>query len=376
MLKPSIKKCLVLITIILMLVFLSSCAKQQPPLNAINRVKLDALMQETMNEFKAPGMILAVYAPEHEIYLKALGLANIKTKRELSTNDLFRIGSNTKTFTATVFLQLVDEKKISLKDTLDDYFPKLPNAGKITMKMLLNHTSGIYNYSDDEDFTKVLFADYRHKFTPEKLIEFAAKHEPYFPPGKDFHYSNTNTVLLGLIVEELTGNTLEKEIEERIIKKLDLKNTFFVPRSDMIKGLCHGYMLEKGKYVDWTNLDMSWGWAAGEIISNVPDLHKYVVALTDGTFLSPRLQKERMGTWVKLGAEKMFPSARYGYNVFLFGGFIGHNGGLPGYISYMVRDPKKNTTTIMMLNIQPEDSAASLEILKKVIKILYPKVKV
>lgn len=362
-----------LITLIILLASaLSDCTKKPSSLNIKNRARLDKLMEDSMRKFKAPGMLLAVYIQDQDPYVEARGLADIKTGRNLKVTDRFRIGSNTKTFTATVFLQLVDEGKIELNTTLDTFFPQFSGADKISMKMLLNHTSGIYNYSEDKKFIELLFSNPEKVFTPRNLIHFALRNKNYFKPGKDFHYSNTNTVLLGMIIEKLTNNTLAEAIHERIIKRLGLQNTFFVARSNAINDLCHGYMLENEKYVDWTRLDMSWGWAAGEIISNVSDLHQYITALTDGTFLSPKLQKERMTTWVKPGKNTMFPSARYGYNVFLFGGFIGHNGGLPGYISYMVRDPETRTSLIMMLNTQPRDSIASLEILKKVIMILYP----
>jgi D-alanyl-D-alanine carboxypeptidase len=133
-------------------------------------------------------------------------------------------------------------------------------------------------------------------------------------------------------------------------------------------------MFENGNYQDFTYANVSWGWAAGAIISDIYDLKKIITAITDGSLLSKKLQKERMNSWTPYSAniiKDKFHSLRYGYNVFKMGGFVGHNGGLPGYVSYMMRDPKTGITTIMMLNAQPTGEA-TLEILNKVIQIILP----
>jgi D-alanyl-D-alanine carboxypeptidase len=329
-------------------------------------------MEESMITYKSPGMILAVWSPGEGGYVKAMGLADIKTGRKLKSSDPFRIGSNTKIFTSTVILQLVDENKLKLEDKLSKFFPKIPNSENITIRMLLNHTSGLFDYSEDEEFGKLLEGDPLHAFTPRQLIDNAIQHKPYFSPGKEFHYSNTNTVLLGMIVGKITGSTLEREIKKRIIDKLHLKNTIFPAGAEITENFCRGYMLKDGKYEDWTKMNVSWGWAAGAMISNIYDMRTFITAVTDGSLLSRKLQKERMSSWVPISKKTNFPSAKYGYNIFTYGGFVGHNGGLPGYISYMVRDPENGETFVMMLNIQPEEGDASLQILKRVINIICP----
>ncbi|MFH1710465.1 MAG: serine hydrolase domain-containing protein [bacterium] len=367
------KKSFVFISLTALLLFASSCARINEPTNGQIQLELDNVMKSSIEQYKAPGMILAVWVPGKGKYVKAMGLSDIKTGRKMQVSDRFRIGSNTKSVVATVILQLVDRKKLSLDDKLSRFFPEWPNSNNITIRMLLDHTSGIFNYSTSEKFGELLESDPKRPFTPRQLISYAINEKPYFEPGKGFNYSNTNTVLLGMIIEKLTGHTLASEVKARIFEPLGLKNTYFPVASETNGNMAHGYMFKNGKADDWTYANPSWGWAAGAIISNMPDLKILITAITDGALISRKLQKERMSTWVELAgtARKDFPSARYGYNVFTFGGFVGHNGGLPGYISYMVRDPKTGITTTMMMNTQPEGEA-SLEILKKVIQIILP----
>jgi len=367
------RKNLVYVALIALLLLTSSCARINEPTNGQIRLELDNVMRDSMARYDSPGMILAVWVPGRGEYVKAMGRSDIKTGRKMQASDRFRIGSNTKSVVATVILQLVDEKKLKLDDKLGKFFPDWPNANNITIKMLLNHTSGLYNYSAVKKFGEILESDPKRPFTPAQLVGYAEKEKPYFEPGKGFYYSNTNTVLLGMIIENITGNALAYEMKARIFDPLGLRNTYFPKGAEINGSLAHGYMFDDGKAADWTYANPSWGWAAGAMISNIYDLKKLITAITDGTLLSKKLQKERMSSWVELGSavKADFPTARYGYNVFTFGGFVGHNGGLPGYISYMVREPKTGITTVMVMNSQPSGEA-SLDVLKKVIQIILP----
>jgi len=367
------KKYFIFVFLMALLIFTSSCTRINEPTNGQIRLELDNVMKDSMAKYNAPGMILAVWVPGHGEYVNAMGSSDIKTGRKMQPSDRFRIGSNTKSVVATVVLQLVDEKRLGLDDKLGKFFPQWPNSNNITIRMLLDHTSGLYNYSEVKRFGEKLEADPKKPFNPAQLISYAIKEKPYFEPGKGFHYSNTNTVLLGMIIENITGDTLANEIKKRMLDPLALSNTYFPKGAETNGALAHGYMYDDGKATDWTYANPSWGWAAGAMISNIYDLKKLITAITDGTLLSKKLQKERMSAWVDLagGVKADFPSARYGYNVFTFGGFVGHNGGIPGYVSYMVREPKTGITTIMVMTSQPSGEA-SLDVLKKVIRIIMP----
>lgn len=335
--------------------------------------KLDQLMTDSLKKYNAPGMLLGVWVPGKGSFVKAKGKADIIGGKEMDLNGRFRIGSLTKTFTATVILQLADEGKLNLDDLLVEYVPLVPNSQNITIKQLLNMTSGLHSYTEVLWVQKKIFKDRFVVWTPEELIKASIDAGPDFAPGKGFHYSNTNYVLLGMIIELVTGNKLRDEIKERIIDKLRLAKTSFPgPKDSNIEGdYIHGYMDENGKMVDWSIQNVSWGWAAGAMISDIYDLKKYIKAISDGTFYSKKIQQERLSDWVKKSIKPEDADAKYGLGVFIDQGFVGHNGGLPGYVDMAVYNPENKARIVFMLNTQPE-GAATLEILEEVIKILYP----
>jgi len=187
---------------------------------------LENTIAQTFQDLKIPGAIVGVWKG-NEKYIKTFGVSDLETGTPIKADDNMRIGSITKTFTGTVVLQLFDEGKLNLSDKLSLYFPDYPNGDNITITMLGNMTSGIYNYSDDEHFVKELINNLNRTFTPDELIDIAKSHPPYFSPGTGFHYSNSNTVLLGMIVEKITGNSLADEIRSRILIPLDMTKTIF-----------------------------------------------------------------------------------------------------------------------------------------------------
>lgn len=340
------------------------------------QAKIVNVMVESMKGSKSPGMSLGIWIPGEGEFIVQKGFADIKTKREIKDTDKFRIGSLTKSFTATVVLQIVDEGKIKLSDKLSKYFPKIPNSNNITIRQLLDMTSGLHSYTEIPWLEKAFFKDRMAPYAPNELVSIGLSHRPDFKPGKGFHYSNTNYVLLGMIAEKITGREIEEEVKTRIIDRLALKSTSFPKGVSRLKGgHIRGYMVKNGKYEDWTVQNISWGWAAGAMVSNLYDLKTYIKAINDGTLLSKKMQKERLMYWVDAGVPKA-PTLKYGLGVFTMGGFIGHNGGLPGYVDMAMYDPKTGAVIVFMLNIQNEDGPSTLQVFEKLLKILYPKRKI
>ena len=197
---------------------------------------MDKTIQQRMEQFHIPGIVVGIIDGNKEInYIKAFGYADKFTKRLLKTSDIFRIGSNTKTFTVTALLQLVDEGKLSLDDKLNKFLPDFPNADKVTIKQLCNMTSGIFNYSETEEFANAIISNPTGYLSPDVLINFAKQHPYYFEPGTQYYYSNTNTIIIGKIIEMVTGDKLEGQIKKRFIDKLGLYNTTF-PTSKYLWG--------------------------------------------------------------------------------------------------------------------------------------------
>jgi D-alanyl-D-alanine carboxypeptidase len=299
-----------------------------------------------------PGMVALVVDKTKGInWLYFPGVSNIPQGFPMSPNYIFRIGSNTKTMTGTVLLQLVDEGKLRLEDKLSKYFPAFPKADSITIKMLCNMTSGYFNYSETTEFTSDMQANPARVFLPQELLNYAFNHVPnfYFPVGQGFHYSNTNTIVLGLLIEQLTGTDLKTQITNRIITPLGLQNSGFLTSGVELPGL-HGRGYYEGSYVpgnDQTeHFDVSWGWSAGSAYSTPYELQKYVEAMVGGTFLSDTLQHRRLTDMIESAA------GGYGLCIVHRGSFYGHNGGIPGFTSSMYHSNDRNCTIIIYFNCQ------------------------
>ena len=312
------------------------------------KIKIAGYEDWNMN---VPGVVIAFWSDELNFsYVKSFGTSDIVSKAPMKSNDLFRIASITKTFVITVFLQLVDEKKVSLDDKLSKFYPDFPRAGEITLRQLCNMTSGIFNYWETEDFVAWITEHPLKPVTPWEAISWAKDVPFYFNPGADFHYSNTNTYLIGLIIETLTGNKLEVEVKTRLIDRLNLTSTFFPTTLSFPVGLSYtkGYAVDsdvKGPRDATEFLDLSLGWAAGSMISNIDDLKIWMRACADGTLLSETTQTERMKT-VPFVAAKM----NYGLGLMEYKGFYGHGGDIPGYHTIIMDSPERKTTIAVMLN--------------------------
>jgi D-alanyl-D-alanine carboxypeptidase len=261
------------------------------------KARLDKAITDYMNAHHFPGVVVGAWVPGKGTYLVAKGRADLKTGAPMRVEDKFGAGSVTKSMVGTVLLQLVDEGKLKLDNKVSQYFPTVPNGQNITVRQLLNMTSGLYNYTEDKDFLAAVTANPRRKWAPEELVKFGISKDPYFAPGKGWYYCNTNTILVGLLIEKLTGKKLEDEVKTRIIDRLGLANTTFPENPGITAPYAHGYMYdqETKQYAetDSTQIDPSALWAAGALISNVPDLKVWAQALGSGRLISKAMQKER-----------------------------------------------------------------------------------
>jgi CubicO group peptidase (beta-lactamase class C family) len=251
-------------------------------------------------------------------------------------SDRFRVGSVTKTFTSTVILQLAAEHRLSLDDPIQRYVPGAPD---IPLRRLLNHTSGIYNHSEHPGF----FDGWPLKhWQPHELVAIAFQHPPYFPAGADFHYSNTNYVLLGLVIERVTGRSLERELERRILRPLGLRDTSY-DEGPHVRGVAPGFVDAQNVKVQ----DTSWAGAAGALVSTARDLDRFYRALLSGRLL-PRAQLAEMKT--------RDPAAGpYGLGLFTIrvscGEFWGHDGAVPGYLAHAYTNGRRSV--VVLVNRQP-----------------------
>ena len=317
-------------------------------------------------ETGAPGVVALVRSGPRT-WQGASGLGDLGAKRPARAGDRFRIGSVTKSFVATVALQLVGEHKLGLDDHLERWLPGLvPNGDDITVRQLLNHTSGLYDYTDD-------LPEPPRPFQPRELLAIATGHRPLFGPGKRFSYSNTNYILAGLVIERVTGQRLAAQLQQRIVGPLDLGDTELPATEQAIASpYIHGYAPRDPDWqvtdgpaglVDVTKMDPSWAWAAGAMISSTADLAHFYQALLGGRLLDPELL-QAMQTTVDAG-QQFGHGARYGLGLLLLRPgcateLWGHGGSLAGYrtTAFSTKDADRQLVATTNLNPEPEPRAA------------------
>ncbi|MFE8949099.1 serine hydrolase domain-containing protein [Streptomyces sp. NPDC007856] len=299
-----------------------------------------------------PG-VTATAEDSHGTWSTTAGVGDLGTGRPRSTADRYRVGSITKTFVATVLLQLEAEGRLSLDDTVEKWLPGVVHGhghdGRhITVRQLLNHTSGIYNYTEDAGFDRAYFTEdgfRRHRYdtlAPRELVAVAMRHRPDFAPGTFWHYSNTNYVVAGMVIEKVTGHAYATEITRRIIGPLHLRatslpgTTVTVPHPSSRS--YSKFTDPKGPVYDVTALNPSLASAAGEMISNSADLDRFYGALLGGKIL-PSHQLKEMKTTVEI-KDSSYPG-RYGLGLMetpLSCGVQvwGHDGGIHGSVSMAI----------------------------------------
>ncbi|UHA75540.1 serine hydrolase domain-containing protein [Paenibacillus sp. 481] len=272
----------------------------------------------------------------------ATGKASIYADRSMQPDFHFRIGSITKTFVATVVLQLAGEGKLSLDDTVEKWLPGVVqgnghDGSQITVRQLLNMTSGIADCVN-ESLMKTLNENRFKTYTAEELVKIGLQQKPLFTPGTKFDYSSTNTVLAGLIVQKVTGQSYAEQIKQRIIEPLQLKNTS-VPGSitKLPEPHARGYSIKApaGALEDFTEMSPTWGNAAGEMISTTGDLNRFFSELLAGKLLKPEQMKEMLNA---VPSPEINGSYGLGINVRTLANGVsiwGHAGGVPGFISYV-----------------------------------------
>lgn len=347
-----------LLSIVTVLLFttcsLISCEKETDfDSNQVLIQQMKTVADSVIQNTKVPGVVALVVDHKRGIdWLYTAGYSDIPNKLPMDASHTFRIGSNTKTMTGTVLLQLVDEERLALNDKLSKFYPEYPKADSITIAMLCNMTSGISNYTDNLVWQNTLISNPTKVWTPQEIVDLGFSEDFYFSPGSGMHYSNTNTFILGMLIERLTGNSLQSEIENRILKPLNLNNTGFLTSGLNLPGV-HGRGYYAGEYAEDEDLteyfDVSWGWAAGSAYSTPRELHKYVEVLVHGGLLSDSLQQRRCNDMIAAT-----PTVGYGLCLLKRGSFYGHNGGLPGYTSSMYHSNDKNCTVIIYFNSQLE----------------------
>lgn len=363
---------------------IATAGAERPPTDAVadneKRRELRRAVDELAAATAGGGLVFRVNDKQGE-WVTSAGSAVLGRRAEPAPQGRFRAGSITKTFVATVVLQLVGEGRVSLDRPVDDYLPRYGVDRRITVRMLLQHTSGLFNYTGEvrpdgsieagipmwgQEYVDNLFRDYR----ADDLVGLALGKPARFEPGTRHSYSNTNYTLLGLLIEKQTGTSYATQVERRIFKPLRMHGTSLPGNKTTIPGPhAHGYTAFRQdgrlKVVDITRMNPSWAGAAGEIISTTEDLDRFISALVGGRLLRADLMDE-MRRWLPTGA----PGANIGLGLFeneFAPGCkaYGHTGGTQSQTSYMYSTADGSRRVEFSVNhgaLDREDTAAATRI--------------
>jgi D-alanyl-D-alanine carboxypeptidase len=316
--------------------------------------KIQSRLDEWRVSSKFPGASVGVVLPDGRVASVSTGVADLETRQQLKPEDRMLAGSIGKTFVAAEALLLVEEGKLSLDERIEHrlggetWFAELPNAKDITLRMLLNHSSGIQNHVDNGSFIKALLKDSTRDIKYEELIAYVLNKKPLFPAGKGFHYADTNYIILGLIIEKATRKTLYDQINERILRPLKLDQT--IPaNARTIPRVANGYFQNKpiitgGKFT----ANPQWEWAGGGFASTAEDLARWARALYGGDVLKAASLDEMLSS-TTTGEGK-----NYGLGVEIvqskWGKAFGHDGEFPGYLSDMRYYPRYKISVAVQVN--------------------------
>jgi D-alanyl-D-alanine carboxypeptidase len=373
--------------------------KGSSALNAIDQAALQAVVDATAKELLVPGAMVILSTPQGE-FTVSYGTTTLGATIPPRGDTHFRIASNTKTMTAAVIVQLAQEGRLDLDDPVSKYVSGVPDGDQITIADLLNMRSGLYNYTDASEISASLDAEPTKVWTPDEVLAIAFKHPPYFPPGTDFHYDNTNYALLGLIAEEREhGKPLARILQDRLFGPLGMNDTALPDSTSntLPDPYSHGYMYGSSSFAlvdqdyppdiqaaaragtlkpnDYTNQNPSYASAAGGVISTAKDLVTWMQALVGGKVFNADYQQRWLDSLQPEDPSKP-QGQQYGYGItqlrFGSNALYFHGGETPGYNSFMGYDPANQVTLIVWTNLpvsldgKPTANSIMLKVLDQV----------
>ncbi len=321
--------------------------------------------QSHLNNITSQGIVginMSIYKPQTGIWLGASGKSDLYNHIDLQVCNQSRVGSTVKMFTATIILKLAEEGKLNLDDPVSnyltaDYINKIENAEIATIRQLLQHSSGIYNYIQNLEFQTASLNNLIKEWKADDLMKYAYHKKAYFKPGEDVIYSNTNYILLGLLIEQIEGKPLYQVFDEKIIHPLQLNNTQFAGKNPVPNGIVKGYV---DFYSNFNVIESTYysGWdyytADGGLISNPYDMNVFFRALMNGQVINSN-SLNQMLSWKtpKTKDDTYFP-IEYGLGIFKIETSKGvayiHSGDAIGYYASMIYFPSDQTTIVYACN--------------------------
>ena len=329
----------------------AGCAAEDEIQTEANKEEKSLLQPEldALTAAGVPGAVLVVDDPQSDPITVVSGVADTESGRPVQADDQFRIGSVTKPYVAVVVMQLAEEGVVSLDDTVEKWLPGLvPNGEQITVRDLLGHRSGLFEYEEDPRvLAPYVKGDFAYSWEPEELVRISTEHPQTAPPGTKVVYSNTNYTVLGLLVEAATDRSLASELDERIFSPLELEATSFAESGELKAPYAHGYLAGGKQLLDVTKISPTHYWAAGNLVSTAGDVARFYEALMEGELLDEDSMEE-MTAFIEEtpDVERGLGVAR-GDNE--CGTWTGHDGSVPGYLG-LARNLDSGRQVVVLTN--------------------------
>jgi len=322
-------------------------------------------------QYHAPGVVAGVWIPGKKPWKIAEGYGDVASATPIHLDDYFPICSVTKSYTVTLILQLARAKALSLDDPIGKFVDGVPRFGGVTLAQLAAMESGVKSYTDIPYFIQELTLHPERQWTPREIVDLAHPLSPVFDPGAEYNYSNTNTVLLGMVVEKVTGRALADIYREWLFQPLGLRKTSYPNSAEVPVPHPTPYLVdpETGQATEWVVVNLSAMGASGGMVTTLDELHRWGKALGTGHFIGARLQKLRM--------EHSRPATdgpeydRYGLGMGELKGWWGHTGQGVGFQACTFYDPRTGATIAVILN-SSQPAHAAVEVFKALADVVHP----
>lgn len=323
--------------------------------------KIDSLLNSKFSE-EGPGAVFLIAQNGKATHKKVYGKANLELNVPMIINNVFQIGSMTKQFTAVAILMLEQDGKLQVTDKISKYIPDFPNADNITIHHLLTHTSGIKDYTKMKSIWEIS----KKKMSPKELIDFFKNEEVDFKPGEKFSYNNSGYIVLGYIIEQVSGKSYEEFVEEEIFEAVGMANSQYASDREVIKNRAYGYH-KKENYTNKYSINFSITYAAGSLMSTVDDLLKWQNALNNNILLNKTETDKAFRNYVLNNGEHI--NYGYGWHIKDWNGTEAreHGGSIFGFKSMGVYVPGKDTYVVGLSNC---DCNSPTQITRDIAKIL------
>ncbi len=347
-----------------MLAGLSSATAQRSTITRdAFRPRADSLVFTYLAESRAPSASFAVIRGNDTLAYGAHGLANVDAWRAPTATTIYEIGSITKQFTSAAIMKLVDQGRVKLDDDLSKYVPQFPLQGKkVSIRQLLNHTSGIHSYTSSPGWAKT----WNDEMSPDAIVTFVAADTFDFAPGTSYRYSNTGYVLLGMVIEKASGQTYAKYLDARFFKPLGLRQTSYCPSKTSDPAFALGYSKGPSSTVRAKFLHLSHPFSAGALCSTVADFVKWQRALDGGKVVSPASYALMTTADSLNGGRKI----NYGFGLVpgVFNGHktVSHTGGIPGFATAATYVPDDSLSIVVYTNYDGESPQTLVQNLLRV----------